>query len=362
MTRSCFLKCLVISFLFFSCSEKNKNDNISVQWEANKAVAVFVPEKFIADVPADSVQSLLQIHLKGNNTPILGEYMIKDNGIVFRPLIPFTYDLEYEIRLSGKTIDEIVIPFPAGSYPPQVIAIYPVNDTLPENLLKFYISFSKPMREGEAVQHIHLIKNNTDTLSDVFLDLQQELWNSDRTMLTIWLDPGRIKRGLQPNKLLGPPLQRNENYQLEINKDWRGENGLSLAQHYSKIFFTIERDSVSPSTNAWTINKPAPGTRDQLHVNFHESLDHVLAENTMRISDDAGNYVKGVFHVNDKSNAVYFIPGAPWKPGKYKLEIESRLEDLAGNNLVRLFDADVNQKQQQKDIFTREFEVSLPSK
>ena len=33
---------------------------------------------------------------------------------------------------------------------PYVEAIYPKNDSIPENVLKFYIQFSQPMREGAA--------------------------------------------------------------------------------------------------------------------------------------------------------------------------------------------------------------------
>ena len=77
---------------------------------------------------------------------------------------------------------------------------------MPENLLKIYLRFSHPMREGQSDKYISLIKNGKDTLPDVFLNLQPELWNEDRTVLTVWLDPGRIKRDLQPNLKLGNPL------------------------------------------------------------------------------------------------------------------------------------------------------------
>ena len=60
--------------------------------------------------------------------------------------------------------------------------------------------FSQPMQEGVSAEHICLVKGEKDTLKNVFLDLQPELWNHDRTMLTLWLDPGRIKRDLQPNR------------------------------------------------------------------------------------------------------------------------------------------------------------------
>jgi hypothetical protein len=68
------------------------------------------------------------------------------------------------------------------------------------------------MMESRSAGFIKLVKNGTDTLHDAFLDLQPELWNEDRTVITLWLDPGRIKRDLQPNLKLGAPLQQSEKY------------------------------------------------------------------------------------------------------------------------------------------------------
>ena len=91
------------------------------------------------------------------------------------------------------------------------------------------------MQEGDELKHIHLIKDGRDTLSSVFLDL--ELWNNERTMLTLWLDPGRIKRELQPNKLLGPPLIKGSHYQLLIDKDWQDAEGILLKEKLGEEFF-----------------------------------------------------------------------------------------------------------------------------
>ena len=53
-----------------------------------------------------------------------------------------------------------------------------------------------------------------------------------------------------------------------------------------------------------------------------------------------------------------FLLTSNGSPGTYILQIESRLEDLAGNNLDRLFDTDLTQKQQaSKNIHKRQFEI-----
>jgi len=259
------------------------------------------------------------------------------------------------LYVRNEFVDEIEIQA-ANTTAPEIVTVYPLSDTLPENLLKFYILFSKPMQEGDELKHIHLIKDGRDTLSFVFLDL--ELWNNERTMLTLWLDPGRIKRELQPNKLLGPPLIKGSYYQLLIAKDWQDAEGILLKENRVKNFFTSARDSMSPDEKKWTINIPKAGTKEQLEIKFNEPLDHVLAERTISVADANRNEIKGKLKVNDHGDIVYFSPDSEWKKGDHSLQIESRLEDLAGNNLDRLFDVDLDQKRESlKKIHERQFEI-----
>jgi len=304
----------------------------------------------------DSVAQLLHIRLANNKTSILGEYTEREEGIGFYPVIPLTRGFKYEVYWIERLIGELVVP--VSSDTPAVIAVFPGSDTVPENLLKFYIRFTKPMQQGEALDHIRLIKNNQDTLSSVFLDLQPELWNNEGDMLTLWLDPGRIKRGLQPNKLLGPPLQVNEHYSLYILPNWRDVNGVSLNGAYQKNFYTAIRDSISPEPGNWSIQEPAAGSLQSIQISFPEALDYVLLSNTMRIVDENNNEVKGAFHVSNNETVLKFVPGEAWKPASYRLEIEPRLEDLAGNNLNHVFDTDLEQKQSTpKTVFKKAFRV-----
>ena len=50
------------------------------------------------------------------------------------------------------------VDFPAPVAPTtRVLHVYPSSDVLPENELKFYLSFSAPMQQGEAWTRIHLL-------------------------------------------------------------------------------------------------------------------------------------------------------------------------------------------------------------
>ena len=355
-TRFCVLSGLVFYFLFIGCIEKRNSGSISIQWERDKAVAIIVPEKFVSSVSKDSVDELIQIRLSKKHQPVIGDYLFEGDKIIFRPVIAFTRGLKYQVYVRNELIDEVEIQAVHSTIAPEIVAVFPALDTLPENLLKFYISFSRPMQEGDAVSNIHLIKDDHDTLSFIFLDM--ELWNNERTMLTLWLDPGRIKRDLQPNKLLGPPLNKGSNYQLTIDSDWQDAEGVLLKQNFTKKFFAGPRDSVSPDAQAWIIDVPKTKTKEHLKVSFNEPLDHVLVENTISLVDATGNQVKGKLNVNDYGTVVYFLPDMEWKQGIYTLQIESRLEDLSGNNMDRLFDTDVSQKKQpSKNSHKRQFEI-----
>ena len=349
---------LIFSFCLAACSEHaDKNEALTIIWSNGKPTGIFVPHQILSTFSEDSIEQRLHFHLAGSKTAILGEHKLKDHGIEFIPVIPLTQGLKYEVYWVDKLIGELSIPSPAGD-PPEVVAVYPSPDTLPENLLKFYIQFSMPMQEGDALAHIRLIRSNRDTLSAVFLDLEHELWNNEGTMLTLWVDPGRIKRGLQPNKLLGPPLHRGGHYQLLIEQDWQDARGVLLKQEHQKNFYTGVRDSISPDPNDWTIEAPSAGGPNEVNIYFHEPLDFVLLTNTMRIVDKDDNEIKGVFNVKVSEKGLGFIPDTKWQPGLYTLEIEPRLEDVSGNNLNHLFDADLGQKQPTpKAVFKRSFRV-----
>ena len=83
---------------------------------------------------------------------------MKDDEVIFKPIIAFTRGLKYQLYVRNEFVDEIKIQA-ANTTAPEIVAVYPALDTLPENLLKFYILFSKPMQEGDELKHIHLIKD-----------------------------------------------------------------------------------------------------------------------------------------------------------------------------------------------------------
>jgi len=289
---------------------------------------------------------------------ILGDFAYANNAIQFQPLLPFQQGATYFVVFQKESITRISIP-QAKSDPPSVKAIYPSADTLPANLLKFYFHFDRPMSAGRTYDHVTLIKNGTDTLFMPFVQLQPELWNYDKTRLTLWLDPGRIKRDLNPNRQYGAVLHSGNQYEMIIDGEWEDQNGQPFGKSHSKLFFVNMEDRVKPNVAGWKILPPENGTTRPLRIHFDEPMDHALASGSIEVYYD-NEAIQGTVKLEQQEQVWLFTPGNPWKNGTYHLRIDAKLEDQAGNNLNRLFDVDLaDEEQQVKDrkFYSRTFEV-----
>ncbi|MEZ0540034.1 hypothetical protein [Fibrella arboris] len=338
----------VCSLIFFAASlpacQSADQSAITIQWDGKRATGLTISDQLTSQLPADSMEALLAVRLAGQQTAIAGHYEPTSDGIRFEPLIPFTRGRQYTVWLRHTRIYELTIPALAADDTPKLLAVYPSSESLPDNLLKVYLRFSRPMRENQSARYVALRDADGDTLRQVFLDLQPELWNADRTILTLWLDPGRIKRELQPNKRLGAPLQTGNRYQLVVSPGWPDALGATLAQAYTKKFQVTRRDSLSPVPASWSVRPPKPGSSSPLTIVFGESLDYALLTETMRVLqeiDRPSNGLAGTWQIGPNETSCQFRPAAPWIAGRYRLRIENRLEDLAGNNLIRPFDRDI---------------------
>lgn len=333
-------------FLLIGCVKKQEVSqvNSTILWKNGQAIGLAIPLQQLSAVSKASVSTLITVQRAnaGAQTAILGEYTVQKDTLIFEPLIPFTAGLRYRVLLENTVLSELEIP--RATHSPELTGIYPSQDTLPENLLKFYFVFSGPMTEGHSLQYIALLDAKGDTLLNTFLKVHPELWNAERTVLTVWLDPGRIKRDLQPNKLLGTPLTQGRRYTLCVSNQWPDQQGALLMKTYSKAFVAAARDIASPKVAHWKLTLPQKSTVQPLSITVPEALDYVLLHNTVQVVDTQGNTVAGSFQISDEEKKIRFMPTKPWSAGTYKLQVEARLEDLAGNNLNRLFDRDITDK------------------
>ncbi len=352
------LNLLFFVLILFSCN--TKENNVEIIWVQEQAKKIHIAEKLLADIPVTDMSNSVHVRLVKDNTHtnILGNYSV-EKYLQFEPLVPFTRGLTYEVVINEKQVASFTIPLADQKDTPSIIAIYPEQDTLPENILKMYLHFSAPMREGFSGDFVRVINADKDTLNDVFLKMEPELWNEDRTVLTLWFDPGRIKRDLQPNLKLGNPLQKNSTYTLFISKQWQNAQGLSLNKNVTKSFWVKTRDSLSPNIHQWSIVSPPINTKSPLSVQLQEPLDHYLLLETLTIIDNSQKNLAGKWEIQNKDQIIHFTPNNPWQAGNYQLIIASQLEDLAGNNLNKVFDRDISKSKtpDNKPFYSRKFKV-----
>lgn len=332
-------------------------NDVIVVWDNDRAIAVRIRHNLIG---SPLVPDSLKVRISTETESVLGTSEEEDGRIVFTPVVPFTGGLSYLIRYGHHDIATFNVPFDTTYSDPELLGIYPSSDTVPENLLKMYFTFSEPMMEGKSASQVFVIRNETDTLRNVFLDLTPELWNAESTVLTLWIDPGRVKRDLIPNKMLGKPIEQSSNYKVVVERHWRSQQGARTKKDYLKLVHVGKRDDEMPSVDKWRIRAPKSETFDTLYVEFNESIDFKLMTDAIHVIDSERRLLDCVKLPGRHEKMLLIVPITNWKQGIYSLMVEPRLEDLAGNNLTRLFDRDLLQEPGEPgDVGSREISFSI---
>jgi hypothetical protein len=236
----------------------------------------------------------------------------------------------------------------------RVDAIYPTAREIPLNQLKVYVHFSAPMSEGWASRAVHVRRaDDGRALPGTFLQMEPELWDRARRRLTLLLDPGRIKRGLAPNAELGYPLEEGVPIVVAVDPSFPDAEGSPLIAGAERCYEVGRpvRQHVRPS--AWRLCIPGRHSRDQLVVEFDRPLDHAQLEHCLTVLDAADRPVEGQVSIARDECAWTFTPLDPWRSSAYRISVDARLEDLAGNSLTRVFDRDLTRAEDSPIDITR---------
>ncbi|HMJ68302.1 MAG TPA: Ig-like domain-containing protein [Cyclobacteriaceae bacterium] len=337
--RSIYL--LLIALAVPGCGDKKESrELLLITWDNNKAAGVSIDQSLFPYANADSISAKLKVSVQGSEYGVLGTVEVDHDVIRFTPSVQLQRGQTYDIFYGNDKIHSFTIPLDTNATPPKIVGSYPSCDTVPENILKMYLAFDQPMMEGRSKQFVSLFDATTgDTVEGAFLDLQPELWNEDQTVLTLWFDPGRVKRDLIPNKELGAVLVKDHRYVFLVSSGWKSKSGQAAGSGYQRYFFTGPRDSGKPDVATWSVTTPKAGSSDTLLVRSAEPIDWALLSYAISVVDN-DKVVPGTIAAGDCEQSFRFMPADPWPAGAYRLVIESRLEDLAGNNLNRLFESD----------------------
>lgn len=279
--------------------------------------------------------------------PVAGRYERHGEFLRFTPAFEFVGAQDYVVRTGGDDeearLTEFRIPHDSLTGPAFVTDVYPSGDVLPENVLRFYVHFSEPMTPHLASEFVTLRDASGVADRAAFMKFKQELWNADRTRLTVLIDPGRIKRSVATNLDLGPALLEGERYSLTVDEGWPSADGSSALTSFAKHFAVVEPLRERPEVERWTSHHPRVGTREPLSVAFDRPFDRHLLTDALRVAGKDGQVIDGTPLVGEGEMSWSFTPDDPWAAPGMQVTVDDVLEDVAGNNLREPLDREIRQ-------------------
>jgi hypothetical protein len=301
------------------------------------------------------LEFVLRVNVVEAGTPIddsfpgiWGRYQILDDSLRFIPYFPFEQGLCYRATFDprplgrSKRSDVMTLEFslPRGQSPSLtgVTHVFPSIDKLPENLLRFYVCFSNPMQRGRAAAEISLLGPDGVPAPDVLYRAPIELWDRSMQCLTVLLDPGRLKRGVGPNRELGSPLEVGRVYTLAVGAGMSDLSGRELPQTVYKRFRVTDAVREPIAIERWKILSPEVNSHQPLVLLFPGPLDWALLSHTITVSGKNEQSIGGQIAIDQCERRWSFTPTLPWAADSYHLHIASSLEDVCGNSVIAAFD------------------------
>ena len=268
--------------------------------------------------------------------PLFGSVVKEGDHVLFDALLPLVPGENYrvEVKSAEGVWSEKRLKFKLTAPAVPTVSIAPSPTVLPANALKLYLHFSQPMEQGVFLERITLQRQDGSIVHGAFRET--ELWSPDGKRLTLWLHPGRQKAGVNLNTDEGPVLQENQPHRLRIAARWRSAEGVALGKEFVFPLTAGAIDHACPDPQRWKIAAPKAGTFAPLTITFDEPLDPAMLVSALKVKPG----VAGVVTVAPDARSWSFIPAAEWSQGKYLMEIDPLLEDLAGNNLLGPFEVD----------------------
>lgn len=300
------------------------------------------------ELEAAEASEMLQVYVGTSDlccevrTPIAGRYLLDNDTLSFTPAFGFDVGQDYvvRVRISGSNggLASFTIPSEGPSVDAAVTATFPSGDVLPENVLRFYIHFSTPMSPQVAFDYIKLRDAAGNVDNAAFMRFKQELWNEDRTRLTVLIDPGRIKREVATNVELGPALRAGQHYTLSVEGGWPSADGASVLPTFSRTFSVSPALRQRPDVRLWQTTAPSIGTSDPLYIAFDRPFDrHLLSKDIQVVAGD-DQVIEGKVHVGEGETSWSFTPHNAWTQKELVVHASTALEDVAGNNFRDLLD------------------------
>jgi hypothetical protein len=206
---------------------------------------------------------------------------------------------------------------------------YPSGSSVPENLLRIELRFSAPLRSPLDISHVKLFDANGREISNAFLDLPLPADNG--RLVTILMDPARVKSGVGANLALRRALHRGSTVTLVVDDP-------AIAQPIRKTWQVTAFDANPPQPARWTFEPPRLGSQEPITVHLDVPLS-LSSESLIAIRAPDGERVAGEGRLERGETVWRFVPAHRWHQGTYALVTHPDLEDPAGNRTCGPFEA-----------------------
>jgi hypothetical protein len=138
----------------------------------------------------------------------------------------------------------------------------------------------------------------------------------------------------------GTADREGKRYTLAIDREWRDANGVSMIAPFMKTFRGgLPMGGVTPRSEGLDDHDAAGGSRDPLVVNLGRPMNYTLLQRMLKVSGPRGE-VAGTLRSRER-NRVALHARRSVARGRYRLVVDTSLEDLAGNKIGQPFDIDV---------------------
>jgi hypothetical protein len=279
--------------------------------------------------------------------PIVGGWVVESGRVLFRPKYPFREAMAYQVVEQSSDSNarfilryRFVIPL-SGGPEPQVVSLQPAGERWPENLLRVYLTFNRPMARGEAAKRITIEDSSGRRLIQPFLELDQELWDKSGRRLTLLFDPGRVKSGLKPREEDGAILEKGQKYNIKVADGWPDDRGIAMKKSFSKVIEVGPADHEPVEPRKWQLAAPTAKAGEPLVIRFNEPVDSGMAIRMIGILESGECPLDGTAEISPDGLTWKFVPDVKWSPGLHYIEVNPALEDPSGNQVGRPFERDM---------------------
>lgn len=228
---------------------------------------------------------------------------------------------------------------------------FPSGGSIPENLLRIELRFSRPWRDGLEMRFVRMLDGKGREIGGAFLDLP--LPSADGRSVSLLLHPGRVKSGTGPNLALGRALHAGDIVTLVVDDP-------RLARPLHKRWRVDAASTRAPAPARWHLQLPAAGGRAALQVHLDAPIAS-SAEALIALRAPDGRRVAGTGRLLDGETTWRFVPARPWPPGTYSLVLHPELEDPAGNRVCRPFETPAGRAPDCAAGASRPFRIPAPT-